>query len=65
METNKKNKPGIMEYVWFATAVLSLVIGIRKSIQFGISDSSLFFGFFVISALMLLWRRYLRKNPKL
>lgn len=60
----KKNKTGIMEYVWIAVAVLSLVTGIHKTIKYGFNESYLFFIFAAISILLFFYRRYLRKNMK-
>ncbi len=60
----QKNIIHVLELVWLSLAVLSLLAGIYNWMQAGISESIMFFVIALMSVLMYLYRRNLRKSRK-
>jgi len=58
------NKAKAMEYLWLIIAMVSFGIGIKKSIDFGLENSWLFFVFVLIALLMWFWRKKIRENDE-
>lgn len=57
-----KSKARAMEVLWVIIAIVSLGVGIHKSINHGIANSWLFFLFVVIALLMWFLRKKMREN---
>lgn len=56
------NKAKAMEYLWIGIAVLSLGVGIHKTINHGFDDSWLFYIFVIVALLMWFLRKKMREN---
>ncbi|MGF1586303.1 MAG: hypothetical protein ACFCUM_13340 [Bacteroidales bacterium] len=54
----------LLELVWISLAILSFLAGIYNWYQTGFNDSMMFFVITILSFMMFLYRRNLRKSQK-
>ena len=54
----------IIEIIWLVTAILCLLLGIRKTVEYGFSGGYIFYILSVIAFIMYSLRHYLRKSQK-
>jgi hypothetical protein len=62
---NKPKSPSrAFEVLWLAVALMTILTGIHKSVNFGISTSWYFFGFTCLAVAMFLMRRAARRKSE-
>jgi type IV secretory pathway TrbL component len=54
----------IIEIIWLVIGIFCLLLGFRKTIQYGFSNSYVFYILAVLAFLMYSLRNYLRKSQK-
>ncbi len=59
-----KKKPVLMEHIWLVISVMCLVFFVYNVIKIGFTESYILLIFSVISILMYLWRKALRKKDE-
>ena len=54
----------IIEVIWLVTGVFCLLLGFRRTFQFGFANGYIFFILAILAFLMYSFRHYLRKSQK-
>ncbi|MCQ2973384.1 MAG: hypothetical protein MJ211_01085 [Bacteroidales bacterium] len=62
MKNTQKRNP--MEILWICMSILCFIIGICRTIKFGINEGAIMLISSIICILMFLWRRSIRKNEE-
>jgi 4-hydroxybenzoate polyprenyltransferase len=60
----KKQRKHPMEILWICMALMCMIIAIIRTVKFGIDEAKAMYVFSILSALMYLWRRHLRKKEE-
>ncbi|MCR5454316.1 MAG: hypothetical protein K6F33_04960 [Bacteroidales bacterium] len=60
----KKQRKHPMEILWICMTIMCMIIAIIRNVKFGFDEAKTMYIFSVLSALMYLWRRYLRKKEE-
>ncbi|MBR3713158.1 MAG: hypothetical protein IKM98_08165 [Bacteroidales bacterium] len=60
----KKQRKHPMEILWICMSAMCLIIAIIRNVKFGFDEAKAMYVFSVISALMFLWRRHLRRKEE-
>lgn len=60
----KKNRKHPMEILWICMGLMCLIIAIIRNVRYGFGEAQAMYIFAILSALMFLWRRHLRKKEE-